>query len=103
MPKVYLSQELCARVRDKMEQLMEVSEEKGINIQHRAADSLLRACQTQERYNLHPMTPADYARAQHKGANPENSEASRLERMTPEELLELQRQAVGDEYPGKVG
>ena len=47
MPTVYLSEELCAMARDKLQQLLEANDSKGIMIQHRAAESLMRACQTQ--------------------------------------------------------
>src|SRR5215204_3940539 len=96
MPKVYLSEEICAMARDKMQQLLEASDSKGIMIQHRAADSLMRACQTQERYGLHPQGRSDYERALGKP----HSMAQQLDAMTEEELLELQREMTAD-YPGR--
>src|SRR5687768_12818945 len=63
----------------------------------RAATSLLKLYQTQARYALRPQTPADYEK--HKRLT--GSMAKALEDMTPEELLEYQRQMLGDDYPGK--
>jgi hypothetical protein len=94
---VYLDEKVCARARDVLVELLEAQDEKGILIRLRAAESLLRACQTQERYSLHPQTPDDYTRA----VTRIGSEAKRLEDLTTEELLELQREMLGDEYPGK--
>ena len=96
MPTVYLSEELCATARDKLQQLLEASDSKGIMIQHRAADSLMRACQTQERYGLHPQGAADYQRALAKP----HSLAQQLEAMTEESVLDLQARLTRD-YPGR--
>jgi hypothetical protein len=94
---VCLDEKVCDEARDKLVELLEAQDAKGILIQLRAAESLLRACQTQERYTLRPQTPDDYERA----ATRRGSEAKRLEDMTPEELLELQREMLGDDFPGK--
>jgi hypothetical protein len=96
MPKVYLSEEICAAARDKMQALLEAKDERGVAIQHKAADSLLRACLTQQRYSLSPRAPADYERALWKP----HSMAQQLEAMTEEELLALQREMTSD-YPGR--
>ena len=97
MPKVYLSDEICAAARDKLVELLEATDEKGLLVQHRAADVLLRACQTQERYILRPQNASDFE--QHR-TRP-GSAAKALEDMTPEELLELQHEMLKGEYPGK--
>ena len=97
MSKVYLSDEICAEARDKMRELMHAEDSKGDWVQHRAADALMRACLTQQRYRLHPQTPDDYERA----AKRIGSGAKALEEMTPEELLAYQREMLGDDYPGK--
>jgi hypothetical protein len=96
MPKVYLSEDICAKARDKLQSLLEANDRKGIMIQHRAADSLMRACQTQERYGLHPQGAADYQRALCKP----HSMAQQLEAMTEEELLQHQA-ALASDYPGR--
>jgi hypothetical protein len=62
----------------------------------RAATSLLRLYQTQERYGLNPQAPADYARATRRP----NSGAQQLETTTEDDLYALQAQLAGD-YPGK--
>src|SRR5215213_7642350 len=62
----------------------------------RAATSLLRLYQTQQRYALDQQTPADYARATRRP----NSLAQQLEAMTEDELLVRQAELAGD-YPGK--
>jgi hypothetical protein len=62
MPEAYLREEICAKARDKMVELLEATEDKGSVVQHRAADALLRACQTQERSSQHPQTPAHNSR-----------------------------------------
>lgn len=93
-PKVYLSEELCAKARDKVDQLMECENEKGIHIQLSAAKALMDACQTQARYNLAPpRTPADYERA---ATHPNTTGAKVLEAMTPEDLLEKQKLLTRD-------
>jgi hypothetical protein len=96
MPTVYLSEEICARARDKLQALLEASDSRGTMIQHRAADSLLRACQTQARYGLHPQGPADYQRALGKP----HSMAQQLAAMTEDELLQRQAELTAD-YPGR--
>jgi hypothetical protein len=60
----------------------------------RAATSLLRLYQTQERYGLNPQAPADYARATQRP----NSLAQQLEAMTEDELLARQAELTAD-YP----
>ena len=95
-PTIYLTDDLCLKARDKLSALLEAQDEKGITIQHKAADSLLRACLTQQRYSLNPQTPADYARA----TRVKNSAAQQLDAMTADELHEYQRQMTGD-YPGR--
>src|SRR3954471_22956785 len=62
----------------------------------RAATSLLKLYQTQDRYALNPQTPADYARA----TRVTNSAAQQLDRMTDEELLRRQAEMTTD-YPGR--
>jgi hypothetical protein len=96
MPTVYLSEDICALARDKLQQLLEANDSKGIMIQHRAADSLLRACQTQVRYGLHPRGGADYQRALGKP----HSLAQQLDAMTEDELLQRQAELTAD-YPGR--
>jgi hypothetical protein len=93
---IYLTDDICLKARDKLSALMEAQDEKGITIQHKAADSLLRACLTQQRYGLSPQTPADFERA----TRIKNSEAQQLATMTEEDLLEQQRILTAD-YPGR--
>jgi hypothetical protein len=93
-PTIFLTDEICRNARDKLAALMEAQDEKGITIQHKAADSLLRACLTQQRYNLHPQTPADYARA----TRVQSSAAQQLDRLTPEQVEDLRQQMTAD-YP----
>jgi hypothetical protein len=62
----------------------------------RAATSLLKLYQTQQRYSLTPQSPADFARATRRP----NSAAQQLERMTPSRLDELQAEMTAD-YPGR--
>jgi hypothetical protein len=95
-PTIYLTDDICLKARDKLSDLMEAQDERGITIQHKAADSLLRACLTQQRYALSPQTPADFARA----TRIKNSEAQQLATMTEEDLLEQQRILTAD-YPGR--
>lgn len=97
MPKVYLSDDICAEAREKMRELMHAKSKDGILIQQRAAQAIMSACQTQERYNLRPQTAADYEK--HKDIA--GSQAKSLEELTPEELLDYQRTMLGDDYPGK--
>jgi hypothetical protein len=98
--KVYLSEELCDRVRDRLAVLSERedSPRRGDGTAHRAAETLFKGCLTQERYQLKPMLPADYERAL-KGHS--SSEAKELDKLTPEQVREMQRLAIGDDYPGK--
>lgn len=98
MPKVLLSDAVCRKAAKKLEELLEADPAKGILVQHKAAESLVRACQTQERYGLKQQTPADYERA----TGVLGSEAQRLEQMTPEEVAKLQRQMLGKDLPGKA-
>jgi hypothetical protein len=93
--RVYLDERICARARDKMEQLLDGTSDKGVLIQQRAAQALMSACQNQERYGLNPQTPADFARASLKRGG-----AQELAALTPEKLAEYQQQMTGD-YPGK--
>jgi len=74
----------------------ETAEDKTDLRRERAATSLLKLYQTQERYGLNPQTPADYARA----TNRPNSLAQQLDAMTEDQLLELQRAMTAD-YPGR--
>jgi hypothetical protein len=64
----------------------------------RAATSLLKLYQTQERYRLRPQTPEDYQRALR---HPNQTRAKDLASLTPEQVREMQRLAIGDEYPGR--
>jgi hypothetical protein len=101
--KVYLSEELCDRIRDRLEMLSNLGPEAkagGLGIAHRAADTLFKGCLTQERYQLKPMTPADYQRALNQPPH-SKSEAKELDKLTPEQVREMQRLAIGDEYPAR--
>jgi hypothetical protein len=97
VPRFFISADICYKILEKMVGLSEAADEKGILIQHKATDSLLRACQTQERYQLQPQHAGDFERhAQITG-----SEAKRFEDMTYEDMLEEQKRILGDDYPGK--
>ena len=87
MRRVYIPEEVCQEALAKARKMLE-SKATGPNpaaTQLRAADMLIKACQTQERYNLRPLTDgeADYHRS-----NPE-TRISRLEDMTTDQLLAM--------------
>jgi hypothetical protein len=98
MRKVFVSEAICAQARDKLVALLDAADERGILVQHRAADNLLRHCLTQERYGLKPQTPTDFERALDRPV----SSARDLANLTHEELLELQAKMVkAAGYPGR--
>ncbi len=95
--KVYISEEICAAALEKMVKLME-SKATGANpasTQLNAAKGIVSACQTQERYNLRPMTEGDY---DHHVTYP-NSKAKALDDMTTEELLALRSDLDSTKFP----
>lgn len=64
----------------------------------RSANNLHTHWMQQERYALNQQSPADYERAVRSSRH---SLAAKHDRLTPEDVLELQASLVGDAYPGK--
>jgi hypothetical protein len=94
MRRVYISEEICQEALAKARKMLEskATGQQPAATQLRAADLLIKACQTQERYNLRPLSEGemDYHRS-----NPE-TRVSRLEDMTTEQLLELRSDLDSD-------
>jgi hypothetical protein len=101
MPKVLITYAEAETAKRRLIEIQDLPDQKGLATAQRACSDLIRFFQTQERYALEARTPADFNRAQHKGRNPENSAAARLEALTDDQILDLQAKMTAD-YPGKA-
>lgn len=93
-----ISPKLKAMAHTEVERQLADGYEPTIHDQRRmnAALGILKLADTQERYALDQQTPADFARA---ALNPK-TRAAELDRLTEDNLLDLQAKLAGD-YPGK--
>jgi hypothetical protein len=98
MAKALITYAEAVAAKERMIEIQEMEDRKGLSVAQKACADLIRFFQTQERYALEARTPADYERALQ---NRSKSEAKELDKLTPEQVREMQRLAIGDDYPGK--
>jgi hypothetical protein len=94
MARPFISRQLADKALARLEEIMDMEDQKGLSVAQKSAADIIRFFQVQENYQL--KEPRDYERSLRRA----NSQASRLENLSPEALAKMQREMVAD-YPGK--